>query len=60
MADPTAVKVDKAVEEAGKALEKLRCICPEDFDVERANSNLVGKLLGLELVRDPAPSADSF
>ncbi|KAL4079673.1 hypothetical protein J3A83DRAFT_4211529 [Scleroderma citrinum] len=42
-------KMDNAVEDAGRALEKLRRMCPEDMDVERAASSLIGKLLALEL-----------
>lgn len=36
---------------ASKSLQELRGICPEDADVERAASSVVGKLLALEMVR---------
>ncbi|KAI6117301.1 peptidase family C50-domain-containing protein [Pisolithus croceorrhizus] len=47
--EPTAKMADKAVAEAVSALERLRIICPEDMDIERAACSLVGKLLALEL-----------
>lgn len=40
-----------AVSVAVKSLKELRGMCPEDIDVERAASSIVGKLLALEMVR---------
>lgn len=47
--EPTAKMADKAVAEAVTALERLRILCPDDMDIERAACSLVGKLLTLEL-----------
>ncbi|KAI6127502.1 peptidase family C50-domain-containing protein [Pisolithus croceorrhizus] len=47
--EPTVKTADKAVAGAVSALERLRIICPEDMDIERAACGLVGKLLALEL-----------
>ncbi|KAH7929994.1 hypothetical protein BV22DRAFT_1001613 [Leucogyrophana mollusca] len=43
----TLTSVSAAVSAANRALEDLREICPDDLDVERAASSIVGKLITL-------------
>ncbi|KAH7913084.1 peptidase family C50-domain-containing protein [Hygrophoropsis aurantiaca] len=46
---PSQTTVLNSISSANKALKKLRQICPQDLDVERAASSIIGKLITLEM-----------
>jgi separase len=56
----TERSVNASATSISKYLQELREICPGDVDVERAAVSVVGKLIAVEMVRDPIVSRTLF